>query len=290
MRSIAGSTRTLRGPTTLVAEAWAAVLRYTLCRRGVEQMRADADEAARGLAAAGIGAQTVPVGQGIARILCGDLDGGDAFLEDAIGIREEVASPDILVRALCQRSLVAMARNQWSQAEGFASHARSVLHQAGIGKYSLLCAVQARAALHRGDVPAARQELVSAQELRPLLTYAIPHLAIQTRIELIRVHLALADLAGARTLMREVDELLKRRPGMGILVGEAETLRAQLASATRFKRPRSVRLDRDRAARAAAAGHAPVVPGDRRRVDPVAAHHQVADEVHLPQAGRLLPA
>ncbi len=213
-----------------VAEAWAAVLRYTLCRRGVEQMRADADEAARGLAAAGIGAQTVPVGQGIARILCGDLDGGDAFLEDAIGIREEVASPDILVRALCQRSLVAMARNQWSQAEGFASQARSVLHQAGIGKYSLLCAVQARAALHRGDVPAARQELVSAQELRPLLTYAIPHLAIQFRIELIRVHLALADLAGARTLMREVDELLKRRPGMGILVGEAATLRAQLAS------------------------------------------------------------
>ena len=29
------------------AEAWAAVLRAMLCRRGVEQMRADADEAAR---------------------------------------------------------------------------------------------------------------------------------------------------------------------------------------------------------------------------------------------------
>ena len=29
--------------------------------------------------------------------------------------------------------------------------------------------------------------------------------------------------------MREVDELLKRRPGLGILVGEAEALRARLA-------------------------------------------------------------
>jgi LuxR family maltose regulon positive regulatory protein len=84
-------------------------------------------------------------------------------------------------------------------------------------------------ALHRGDVTAVRRELVDAQRLRALLTYAIPHLAVQARIELTRVHLALADLAGSRTLMREVDELLRRRPDLGTLVGEAEALRAQLS-------------------------------------------------------------
>jgi len=63
-----------------------------------------------------------------------------------------------------------------------------------------------------------------------LLTYALPHLAVQARIELARAHLALADLAGARTLMREVDDLLRRRPGLGTLVAEAEVLQAQLAS------------------------------------------------------------
>ena len=89
--------------------------------------------------------------------------------------------------------------------------------------------MHARTALHRGDVPAARRELVSAQRLRHLLTYALPYLAVQARIELIRVHLALADLAGARTLMREVDELLRRRPGLGTLAGEAQALRARLA-------------------------------------------------------------
>jgi len=62
------------------------------------------------------------------------------------------------------------------------------------------------------------------------LTYAFPHLAVQARIELIRVHLGLADLAGARTLMREVDEILKRRPDLGTLVGEALTLRARLSA------------------------------------------------------------
>jgi LuxR family maltose regulon positive regulatory protein len=45
---------------------------------------------------------------------------------------------------------------------------------------------------------------------------------------LILVHLALGDLAGARTLMRDIDEVLQRRPGLGTLVGEVEALRAQL--------------------------------------------------------------
>jgi LuxR family transcriptional regulator, maltose regulon positive regulatory protein len=50
-----------------------------------------------------------------------------------------------------------------------------------------------------------------------LLTYALLYFAVQARIELIRVHVALADLPGARTLMQEVDELLKRRPSLGTL-------------------------------------------------------------------------
>jgi hypothetical protein len=52
---------------------------------------------------------------------------------------------------------------------------------------------------YRGDVQAARQHLVSAQRARHLLTHAVPHMAVQARIELTRVHLALGDLAGART-------------------------------------------------------------------------------------------
>jgi hypothetical protein len=40
-----------------------------------------------------------------------------------------------------------------------------------------------------------------------------------------RVHLALADLPGAGTLMRQVDDLLKRRPGLGTLVEEVAVFR-----------------------------------------------------------------
>jgi LuxR family maltose regulon positive regulatory protein len=76
--------------------------------------------------------------------------------------------------------------------------------------------------------PAARQELTGAQRLRHLLTYAMPSIATQTRIELARVYLALGDLAGAETVIQEIDELLRRRPDLSSLADEAEALQARL--------------------------------------------------------------
>ena len=220
-------------PGDPTAEAWAALLRAMLCRRGAEQMRADADEAVRRFTAESFGSPTPALLQGIARILCGDLDGGEASLEDAVSVGEQIGSPEHVAVGLCERSLVAMARSKWDRAEVLADQARSVLRRAGIEEsYAtpLVSAVRARTAMHRGDLPAVHQELASAQRLRHLLTYALPHWAVQARIELARVHLALADLPGARMLMREVDDLLKRRPGLGTLVADAAALRAQLAN------------------------------------------------------------
>jgi len=45
-----------------------------------------------------------------------------------------------------------------------------------------------------------------------------------------RVHMALADLAGAMTLMREIDEVLDRRPDLGTLASEARALRSRLSA------------------------------------------------------------
>ena len=134
--------------------------------------------------------------QGLALVLSGDPEGGDASFERAISDGEEFV-PDVLTATLCQRSLLAMERGEWSRAEAFTSQAVAVMRRAGI-EDALVHAVAARVALHRGDATAARQELINAQRSRPLLTYAQPHLAVQARIELTRVHLALGDLAGGQ--------------------------------------------------------------------------------------------
>jgi LuxR family transcriptional regulator, maltose regulon positive regulatory protein len=216
-------------PADPITEAWAGVLRAVMCRCGVEQMRTDADEAVRKFTAANTMMPVALLCQALARILSDDHDGSDALLEDTARIAEEVGAHEVQADALCERSLLAMANGDWSRAEILAAQARDALRPIGM-ETLLASAVLARAAVHRGDLTAARRELVSAQRLRPLLTYAIPHLAVQARIQLIHVHLAFADIAGARTLMREIEEILKRRPGLGTLVDEALELRARLSA------------------------------------------------------------
>jgi LuxR family transcriptional regulator, maltose regulon positive regulatory protein len=215
-------------PVDPVAEAWAAVLRAIMCRQGVKQMRADADEAAQRFAATGIITPVTALCRGIAQVLSGDPESGETFFEEALSSGEEVGAPDVLSIIHCERALLAMARGDWDQADAFAARSRAVLRSAAT-EDALACAVEARIAVHRGDVAAARHELIRAQRVRSLLTYTQPHLAVQARIALIRVHLALADIAAARTLMREIDEIFKRRPDLGTLAGEARALRSQLA-------------------------------------------------------------
>ena len=97
-------------PFDAYTEAMAATLRAILCRRGVQQMRADADEAARKFAVVNFRPAVTPLLQGMARVLGGDLDDGDAFFSDALSLEEERGAPDITAVTLCERSLAAMAR------------------------------------------------------------------------------------------------------------------------------------------------------------------------------------
>jgi hypothetical protein len=118
-------------------------------------MRADADEAVRRFAAGSFVTPAPALMQGIARILSGDLEGGDESLEDAVSVREVTGSPEDLAVALCEQSLVAMARSQWDRAEVLSGRARAVLRRAGVEAsfaIPLICALRARAAVHRGDV------------------------------------------------------------------------------------------------------------------------------------------
>jgi hypothetical protein len=50
--------------------------------------------------------------------------------------------------------------------------------------------------------------------LRPLLTYGLSFLAVQTLLELARAYLALDDAAGARTALRQARDLLQQRPDL----------------------------------------------------------------------------
>ena len=207
-----------------------ALLRAALCRAGGQQMASDA-ELALALAPAGSAWQaSAQLLLGISHLLAGDLDLADQCLADAVEVGEDAGAGSAMV-ALAERSILAMGRGDWRQAEALAERAGAGARGACLERHpggALLLAVTARLAIHRGDVPRARDDLARAERLRPQLTWALPHLAVQVRLELARDYLVLTNAGAARRLLVEVDDLLSRRPRLGLLLDQAAGLHAQL--------------------------------------------------------------
>jgi len=211
--------------------SWLALLRSMLCRDGVHQMSRDATAALAGLANGSQFRATAVLLLGLSQRLAGEIDAADASMEDAAELGDRLGANPAVSVALAERSLFAMERGDWADAGVFAQRARAVVHEGGLQDYMtsiLAYAAAARVALHMGDVAEATRDLARAHRLRPLTSRAAPHLAVQARLELARAHLTLADPAAARLLLREVGDLFRRRPDLGVLVHEAEDLRAQL--------------------------------------------------------------
>ena len=214
------------GPAAM--DGWLALLRAVMCRHGVEQLRSDAELACKLMPRGSLLRAPAVLLLGISHLLVGDLDNADGLLTEAVEVAEDTGAADTAAVALAERALVAIDRGEWDQAELLVDHGRSLLRQADLDDCVtnvLLYAVAARLALHQGEVPRAHADLAHAQRLRPQLTVALPIYAVQARLEQVMVYLALTDVAGARTVLREVDELLRRRPHLGMLGQQADQLR-----------------------------------------------------------------
>ena len=90
----------------------------------------------------------------------------------------------------------------------------------------------ARLAVHRGDLTGARRQLTRGMRARPGATYAHPQVAVRLRLQLARVYFALAEVATARQLLSEIDDILRQRPALGTLTDQVEQFRRVLASST----------------------------------------------------------
>jgi len=126
-----------------------------------------------------------------------------------------------------------MDRRDWAAADRLAAKARSIVVAAGLDDYpvtALAFAVAARTMVHRGDHVRARADLTHLAGVLPHLTYAIPWLAVQARIEMVRAHLGLGDVAAARALLGGMDEVLAHRPDVGTLRHTVDALRGQVAA------------------------------------------------------------
>ena len=152
-------------------------------------MRADARTAVAGLAPGSPWSATALLLEGFADVLAGEVDRADPILAHAAEVATHIGAPPAASAALAQRALVAIARQDWIEAETLAERALEIARAMQLSDYEmspLLHAVAARTALHRGDVSQAQDHLTRADRLRPRLTAAVPHRAVQTLLELAR--------------------------------------------------------------------------------------------------------
>jgi len=218
-------------PDGSTMESYLALLRVLLCRNGVGRMRGDAQVAVAGLGPASSWRTTALVLEGVAALLDGHPDQADPILAQAVEIGTRTGILAGAATALAERCLVAIGRHDWGQADTLAEQALALLQSGRLNDYfmsPLIHTMVARTALHRSDLPRAKEHLVQAARRRPLLTYAVPSVAVQTLLEMGRAHLALDDPAGARVVLRQARGILERRPDLGVLPGQVEELQAKL--------------------------------------------------------------
>ena len=212
-------------------ESWRSRRSALLCRGGPTKMRADAELAARTLAPT---SHFWPLAQllvAVSWLLVGELDIADDLLADVFeaSVEREVHEPAAV--AISERAAIAIERGEWVRAEEFSDRALLIIRRARLEEYptsGFIYAVAARVALHRGDVRRADGLLARTQRVRPGLTHAIPYIAVQTRLELARAYLTMADAGGAETMLRELAGLLRRQPDLGTLPAEVQELRSSL--------------------------------------------------------------
>jgi LuxR family maltose regulon positive regulatory protein len=194
-------------------------------------MRHDAEIALAGLQHGSQLRATALLLEALSYLLEGEGHRADPILASAFDAATSGGAMPAASVILAERSIVAIGRHDFGAAEALAERARTIVQTGHLDDYSpsaLTYAVVARAALRRGDVQRARENLARTAHLRPQLTHAIPTLTVQTLLELARAYLALEDAAGARVVMREATDILQLRPALGVLPKHADQLRLEL--------------------------------------------------------------
>ncbi len=207
-------------------EYWLAHLEAVLLRRGVLQMRKDAEKAR-----AGLNPQSPFFGpalylEAMSYALSDDAPRADALLAQAVETNLRKKTFPTAVMATAERAVIAIDRRDWPSAERLAQDAFEIVQERHLESYLaavVAYSVAARTAAHQGDVASAKSYTVLASRLRPLCTAAVP-LSAHFLLQLVHAYLECADPAGARAVLRQVRDILQLRPDVGTVGSHADEL------------------------------------------------------------------
>jgi LuxR family maltose regulon positive regulatory protein len=168
-----------------------------------------------------------------AHLLVGDVEQAMAQFTESSAIGATTSTSDSTILSESELALLAMDRGQWDEAAEHEEHALAGIEETRMHDYAtsaLAFAGAARLAVHEGDLDETNRRLTQAMRARPSLTFVLPQLAVRLRLYLAKVYVAIANLAAARHLLREIDDILLQRPALGALAEEVSEFRGLLTS------------------------------------------------------------
>ncbi len=212
-------------------DGWLGLISVARAERSLGELSAAAEATVETFARSGPWWSTAAFMLALVRILEGRTAEADDLLSVIGESAESTGAANAGSLALAERAVLAAARDDWADVEAFVEQGEGFVRRSRTEGYppnALLYGVGARLAVRRGEHELASGLLTQAQVLRPNLTRAFRPVAVQTRLELGSAYVALADAAGARTLLSEVGALMRPMPEPGVLAEQAEELRRRL--------------------------------------------------------------
>lgn len=172
---------------------------------------------------------------GLSAAATGDPARADDLFADTGNTARSIATvseaPVVLPVSIAERAMLAVGRGEWVSAETLAQEAVHIARHSRLAEspaHAIAFAVAARTALHGERPDRAHEYLTEAQRRLPEFNHVTPIPSVQARLEMARCYLQLADHAGARTMLGEIDAIERRTQGLGAFSADAQELRSQL--------------------------------------------------------------
>jgi LuxR family maltose regulon positive regulatory protein len=251
-------------------ESARAMLRAGLCASGPEQMTADAAFAVAHEPAFSPWRADALWMLGEAHLLAGHPGEARAAFAEGSATAAALHIPAAITLCESQLAQLAMDDGDWQEAASRLELALATIDENRMHEYVYSIpafAGAARLSLHHSDLNGTSRQLTQAMGALPSATCLLPFVAVGLRLQLARVYLALADMATARQLLREIDDILRHRPALGTLTGEVEEFRGLTSGAT-----------------TGAAGRPPFTPAELRLLPYLQTHlttDQIADRLFV---------
>jgi LuxR family maltose regulon positive regulatory protein len=169
--------------------------------------------------------------KGLAHLIRPDLDQAESCFVEAATSGTESQSLPALVMALGMRGLIAIDRHEWDLASDLASQALQIIDDHGLDGYhtsGFALVVAARAARRNNDIARAQNLLARASLVRPRMSAALPASSVYLLLENAKAYVELSDVAGARSLLREAEDIIIQRPDLGSLPEQVAQLKESL--------------------------------------------------------------